>query len=105
MATSNADPAQAIPEADDEEKQLHEQNGVSTETIDEKAFLVDWDDNDSDNPHNWSTLYRGWLTFQLSMLALAASLASSIIAPANPVLAKYLGVSEEAIVLNVSLYV
>ena len=39
------------------------------------------------------------------MLALAASLASSIIAPANPVLVKYLGVSEEVVVLNVSLYV
>jgi hypothetical protein len=39
------------------------------------------------------------------MMALAASLASSIIAPANPVIARYIGVSEEAVVLNISLFV
>jgi MFS family permease len=39
------------------------------------------------------------------MLALTASLASSIIAPAEPDIAKYVGVSEEATVLVISLFV
>lgn len=68
--------------------------------------LVDWDGPfDKENPRNWSTLYKAWITFQLSMLALAASMGSSIIAPANKDIAKYVGVSSEVAVLTVSLYV
>lgn len=68
-------------------------------------FLVKWEPNERANPRNWSALYRGWLTFQLGMLALTASLASSIIAPAEPDIAKYVGVSEEVTVLVISLFV
>lgn len=90
----------------DEEKALESPDLDEADPAhDEKAFVVDWEPNDPDNPHNWSTPYRSWLTFQLSMLALAASTASAIIAPANPTIAKYLGIDQEVVVLNVSLYV
>ncbi|KAK6607733.1 MFS multidrug transporter [Botrytis cinerea] len=47
-------------------------------------ILVGWDgDDDQGNPRNWSTLYKSWITFQLGMLALSASLGSSIISPAG----------------------
>lgn len=69
------------------------------------AFLVEWTLDDKDDPHNWSTPYRAWLTFVLGMLALSASSASAIIAPANLTIARYLGVSQELVPLNVSLYV
>lgn len=75
------------------------------EEHDEKNFLVDWEPNDPENPHNWSTTYRTWLTFQLSMLALAASSASAIIAPANATIARHFHIGQEVVVLNVSLYV
>lgn len=66
---------------------------------------VDWDgDDDSENPRNFSTQYKAWITFQLGMLALAASLGSSIIAPAENDIAEYLGVSREVTVLTISLY-
>jgi hypothetical protein len=67
--------------------------------------LVDWDgDADPLNPRNWSTGYKSWITFQLGMLALAASLGSSIIAPGEDAIAAYLGVSTEVTVLAISLY-
>ena len=69
------------------------------------AYLVAWTHDDKDDPHNWSTPYRSWLTFLLGMLALSASSASAIVAPANPTIARYLGVSQELVTLNISLYV
>jgi hypothetical protein len=72
---------------------------------DDPRYIVAWEPNDPDNPQNWSGLYKSWVTFQLSMLALAASVASSMIAPAGSVVAKQIGVSENLVVLNVSLFV
>lgn len=66
--------------------------------------LVQWEDNDPQNPRNWSTLYKIWLTFQLGMLALSASLGSSIISPADDTIAKVMGASQEAAILCISLY-
>ncbi len=66
--------------------------------------LVGWEEGEKENPRNWSTAYKSWLTFQLGMLALAASMGSSIIAPAERTIAKYTGVSSEVAVLSISLY-
>lgn len=86
-----------------------EENPKSTKEENEKEKkdpdLVDWvDENDPENPRNWSTAYKSWITFQLGMLALAASLGSSIIAPADATIAAYVGVSTEVAVLNISLF-
>lgn len=67
--------------------------------------IVDWEDGDEGNPRNWSTGYKCWCTFQLGMLAMAAAAGSSIIAPAEPAIAEYLGVGKEVTVLVISLYV
>jgi hypothetical protein len=67
--------------------------------------LVEWDEDDRECPRNWSTVYKCWITFQLGMLALAASLGSSIISPAGTTIATYTGVSQEVAVLSISLYV
>lgn len=71
----------------------------------EDPFLVKWQPNDPENPREWPTLYKSWITFQLGMLALSASLGSSIIAPAEPDIAEYVGVSVEVTVLIISLFV
>ena len=76
-----------------------------SETNNKDAYLVDWKPNDPANPKNWSNLYRAWITFQLGMLALAGSMASSIISPAAEEIAAYAGVSSEIKVLTVSLYI
>ncbi len=67
--------------------------------------LVDWDgDADPENPRNWSNTYKSWITVQLGMLALAASLGSSIIAPADDAISKDMVIDKEVTVLVVSLY-
>jgi hypothetical protein len=86
-----------------------EENTLSLGDIKEKAQkdpnLVDWDgDADPANPRNWGKGYKSWITFQLGMLALAASLGSSIIAPGENAIAQYVGVSKEVTVLSISLY-
>jgi len=68
-------------------------------------ILVGWDDdNDLENPQNWTLTFKIWVTVQLSLLAFAASLASSIISPASKTIAEHVGVSQNVVVLNVSLY-
>ena len=89
----------AIPR--DNENQLEPEGTQSSED----PNLVKWDADDPENPRNWSVTYKCWITFQLGMLAFAASLGSSIISPAGDVIAAYLGVSSEVSVLSVSLYV
>lgn len=78
---------------------------VLQEADEKDEILVDWDDDqDPENPQNWSTSLKIWVTIQLSLLAFSASLASSIISPASVTIAEYVGVSQELVVLNVSLY-
>ena len=89
----------------DPEKHTEEPTPKHDRIVEKDEILVSWDgDNDSENPQNWSTGFKSWVTFQLSLLAFAASLASSIISPASKTIADYVEVSEDAIVLNVSLY-
>lgn len=89
-----------------EQLQLPNNSGAATTAVeDDPEFLVKWDTGDPENPYNWSTLYKTWVTFELSMLALAASVTSSMIAPANHIIAEYIGVSDTVAVLNVSLFV
>lgn len=54
---------------------------------------------------NWSSGYKAFITFILGMLALAASLGSSIISPAEEQIAAYTGISGEVAVLVISLYI
>jgi predicted MFS family arabinose efflux permease len=71
----------------------------------EDPYLAKWAENDPENPYNWSIALRSWMTFQLGMLALVGSLASSIIAPAEGQIGQDLNLSTEILILTVSLYV
>ncbi|PSK44020.1 hypothetical protein B9Z65_1737 [Elsinoe australis] len=68
-------------------------------------LIVDWDVDDPENPKNWSLWYKIFVTGQLGMLALAASMGSSIISPATNTIAEVAGVGEVTAVLALSLYV
>jgi len=93
IATPPNDEEHTLPSVDAKEKEKQNPN------------IVDWDgDADPANPRNWSKGYKSWITFQLGMLALAASLGSSIIAPGENAIAQYVGVSTEVTVLAISLY-
>ncbi|CAK4033850.1 MFS general substrate transporter [Lecanosticta acicola] len=69
------------------------------------AFKVDFEENDPTNPRAFSTAKKAWITLQLGFMALTGSLGSSIIAPAEPAISEYVGVSQEITVFCVALYV
>ncbi|KAJ5891637.1 uncharacterized protein N7473_007865 [Penicillium subrubescens] len=81
-----------------------ENSGEKSEITLDPEYMVKWDANDQLNPQNWPVSFKWWVTFQLGMLALAGSLGSSIITPADNIIAEYVGVSSEVAVLDVSLY-
>jgi MFS family permease len=91
----------------EDEEQPHELRAISRSKSRDtsKLLIVKWDENDPENPFNFPDSKKWFITFQLGLLALAASLGSSITSPANGAIAKYVGVSQEASVLTVSLYV
>lgn len=78
---------------------------VEKEQREGDPFLVKFDPDDKANPKNWTVNFRSWCTFQLGMLALSASLGSSIISPAEAQIVAYTGISDEVSVLAISLYI
>ena len=82
-----------------------EEAASSANKMEQKEYFVDWDENDAENPRNWTNSYKSWLTIQLAMLAFAASLGSSIISPARHSISAYTAISQEVTVLNISFYV
>lgn len=67
--------------------------------------VVRWEVGDKDDPRNWSLRYRAFCTLQLGLLAMAASMGSSIISPSAGVIASEFHISQQVTVFNISLYV
>lgn len=84
---------------------MDEEAATPAEKKEQEEYLVDWDENDAENPRNWTNSYKSWLTFQLAMLTFAASLGSSIISPAKHSISTYAAISQEVTVLDISLYI
>ncbi|QIX00362.1 hypothetical protein AMS68_005879 [Peltaster fructicola] len=78
---------------------------LTTTTTNDEAFKVAFEPDDPLDPRNFSTKYKIWITFVLGMLALSASLGSSIVSPAEQAVAEEFGVSSEVTILMISLYV
>lgn len=98
----------ALPQHHDDENPpppTAEDAEIEKEKEEGDPFLAKWEPDDKANPKNWTTAYRSWCTFQLGMLALSASLGSSIISPAEADIAAYTGISSEVAVLVISLYI
>ncbi|EGX92870.1 bicyclomycin resistance protein, putative [Cordyceps militaris CM01] len=72
---------------------------------DRKAFQARFEPGDPENPHNFSSAKKVSILIQMSLLALVGSLGTSIIAPAEPVIARYTNTSTEVATLVLSLYV
>ena len=95
-----------VPHLDDGTSADNEKNEPErTTSKKDESFLVHWEPNEAANPLNWSHRRKVWATLQLAHLALAASVASSIISPANAVIAEQTNVSREAAVLSISLFI
>jgi predicted MFS family arabinose efflux permease len=85
-----------------EEEKRRESSATSE---DAERYLVTFDDDTCKDPKTWSVKYKIWVTIQLNLLAFAASLGSSITAPAQDKIAQVMGVSRGVTVLSISLYV
>lgn len=83
---------------------LHEESTSPAEDEAATPILVKWDENEPANPFNWSTPYRAFITLQLGLIAMAASVGSSIMAPTEPTLQKVFHIDHEVSVLCISLY-
>ncbi|KAJ5605401.1 major facilitator superfamily domain-containing protein [Penicillium lagena] len=68
-------------------------------------FKVNFQPDDPKNPKNFSTPYKIWLVFQMSLLAMTGALGSSIISPGSTEIAEYTKVSTEVTSLTVALFV
>lgn len=80
-------------------------NQIEHRPSDATHYLVQFDDGDPDDPHNFSTSLKLWITVIMSLMALAGSIGSSIVGPAEPLVAEYINASLEATVLMVALFV
>ena len=70
------------------------------------ANIVEWDgDKDPENPMNFSLATKIWMSSMASFMTFGVSFASSVFSADTRVTAKKFNVSEEVMVLGVSLYV
>lgn len=68
--------------------------------------LVDWDGpDDPTNPLNWSRARKWWITMVTAFLTFVVSFGSSVFSAGTEVTAEQFGVSNEVMILGVSLYV
>lgn len=70
-----------------------------------KAYIVRFENGDPENPKNWNKYYKAFITVQLGLLAMTGSMAASIVAPAEPIVALEFGISREVAVLMVALFI
>lgn len=71
----------------------------------ESPYIVDWDENDPDNPYTWSRRRKWIITAQVASGTLSVSFGSSAYSAGIPQTMADLSVSREVAVLGLSLYV
>ncbi|KAG7085628.1 hypothetical protein E1B28_003175 [Marasmius oreades] len=70
------------------------------------GYLVDWDGpDDQDNPRNWSTVKKGFVSFSISLLTFSVYIGSAIFTSSFPGLMSSFGVSQTKAALGLTLYV
>lgn len=72
----------------------------------ENNNLVDWDGpQDPENPQNWDRKYKWLVIMNLAAMTFVVSFASSVFSTATVVTSQEFGVSQEVMILGVTLYV
>ena len=114
-ADTEPEPRNGIVEADKDvnSDSSHVENGLSppSERQSERQplhdpNLIEWDgDSDPENPLNFAFWRKVWLSIMASFLTFAVGFSSSIFSAVTRVTAEGFGVSDEVMVLGVSLYV
>ena len=93
-------------ESDAGPSNLQHTSGLASLEAEEQTDLIDWDGpQDPENPQNWSTKYRWYTIMILACMTFVVSFGSSVWSTATTVTAAQFGVSQEVMILGVSLYV
>lgn len=76
------------------------EHGVEKHNEGSEYIVVDWyDDNDPENPKNWSHLKKGWVLFSMGLLTVSVYMGSSIFTPAVPEIMETLHTSRALAIL------
>ncbi|GAM42177.1 hypothetical protein TCE0_043f15910 [Talaromyces pinophilus] len=77
-----------------------------SEASETKIAAVGWySDDDPDNPQNWSTQKKVFVSSLITLLTFSVYVGSSIVTPANTIIMEMYGVSTQAVSLSLSMYV
>ncbi|PRP84230.1 hypothetical protein PROFUN_08430 [Planoprotostelium fungivorum] len=87
--------------AADEELALKEKRAQSKEN----AFLVSFEDDDPERPINWKRRKKVWVTLICSLITFVVSFNSSIFSSDIVALSEYFDISQEVIILGITVYV
>ncbi|KAJ7803201.1 major facilitator superfamily domain-containing protein [Mycena olivaceomarginata] len=68
-------------------------------------YLIDWEENDPDNPQNWSFRKRGFVALEISLLTFSVYIGSAIYTSSIPGLMQEFHVSLTMATLGLTLYV
>ncbi|KAK4458106.1 putative polyamine transporter, partial [Cladorrhinum samala] len=95
--------AQQIPAITDESYYPNRYSASSLE--DDEDTIVSWEDNDPENPYNWSGKKKGWILVTLMMLIVNSTMGSALPANALPFISDEWDVtSKQQQVLPISVY-
>ncbi|KAI9043045.1 putative benomyl/methotrexate resistance protein [Aspergillus affinis] len=76
------------------------------ESSSEDIIVVDWDGpDDPENPQNWPTLYKAWVTALISVYSFVVYCGSSIVVPSYEGITMQFGTSHHVVSLVLALYV
>ena len=78
---------------------------ASHNSDDREVFFVRFGEKDPEDPRNFSSWKKAWITTQMSFMALAGSLGTSITSPAQAAISAYMDVDMDMTVLSLSLFV
>ncbi|KAJ7114080.1 major facilitator superfamily domain-containing protein [Mycena epipterygia] len=82
------------------EKQLTDKAGEIRD-----PYLIDWEEDDQDNPRNWSSRKRAFVAFSISLLTFSVYIGSAIYTSSIPGLMEEFNVSLTMATLGLTLYV
>lgn len=99
----DSDGANASPDV--EKGSSSSEQDTALDSNGEDPNLVVFDENDPENPMNFTLWQKVWMSTMASYLTFAVSFSSSVFSADTKVTAEKFGVSEEVMVLGVSLYV
>ncbi|KAJ6580724.1 major facilitator superfamily domain-containing protein [Mycena capillaripes] len=98
-SATEVEPTSTLPTLEATEKHLQHAGDIPD------PFLIDWEEDDPDNPRNWSFRKRAFVAFSISFLTFSIYIGSAIYTSSIPGLMEEFNVSLTMATLGLTLYV